>query len=275
MADLDLIIKGVPDSANLWDVQYKIPWHDPDFSRRMLREHLDQSHDLASRRGDLIDRQVDWIHARLCAGRPCRVLDLGCGPGLYLQRLADLGHQGCGIDFSPASVAHARQHVPQAFRIVQGDLRAADFGQEYDLAMMLYGELNVFSPRECAAILDKIFEALRPGGRLVVEPQTFEVVKGIGQAQPFWSRHDSGLFSDRPYLCLVENTWFEDQGVARQCFYIIDAETAETTLHRSTTQARTEEECRTLLKNAGFSNVQVHPDWPTTGDALFLLSAEK
>lgn len=275
MAGLDSILSGVPDSADLWDGEYKIPWHDPDFSRRMLREHLDQGHDLASRRLVVIDQQVRWLHARLCAERPCRVLDLGCGPGLYLQRLADLGHQVCGIDFSPASVAYARERLPRTCRVIQGDLREADFGQGYDLAMLLYGELNVFSPLECAAILDKMFEALRPGGRLVVEPQTFEAVRKIGQAPPFWSRHTSGLFSDRPYLCLVENKWFKDQGVARQCFYIIDAKTAETTLHRSTTQAWTEEECRTLLKNAGFSNLQVHQDWPTSGDELYLLSAEK
>ncbi len=275
MADLDLIFSGIPDSADPWDGQYKIPWHDPDFSQRMLREHLDQSHDLASRRSDLIDQQVDWIHARLCAERPGRVLDLGCGPGLYLQRLADVGHRGCGIDFSPASVAYARRHVPQAFRIVQGDLRATDYGADYDLAMMLYGEVNVFSPKEVAAILAKVLGALRPGGRLVVEPQTFEAVRKIGQAPSFWSRHDSGLFSDRPYLCLVENTWFEDRCVARQCFYIVDVKTAETTLYRSTTRAWTEAECRTLLENAGFSNVQVHPDWPTPGDALVLFSAEK
>jgi len=35
-----------------WEEGEKIPWHDPDFSRRMLREHLSQTHDLASRRSD-------------------------------------------------------------------------------------------------------------------------------------------------------------------------------------------------------------------------------
>jgi SAM-dependent methyltransferase len=275
VADLDLVIKGVPDPADLWDGQYKIPWHDPDFSRRMLAEHLDQSHDQASRRSGMIDQQVGWIHDHLCGQRPCRVLDLGCGPGLYLQRLADLGHQGCGIDFSPASCDYARRHVPQAFQIIRGDLRATDFGSGYDLAMMLYGEMNVFSPGECAAILDKIFEALRPGGRVAIEPQTFTTVKKIGQAPSSWSRHASGLFSDRPYLCLIENDWFEDQHVARQCFYIIEARTAETRLYRNTTKAWTETECQTLLTDAGFHDVRRHQDWPTSDDALFLMSAER
>lgn len=33
-------------------------------------------------------------------GNPTRILDLGCGPGLYTSRLARLGHCCVGIDFS-------------------------------------------------------------------------------------------------------------------------------------------------------------------------------
>lgn len=62
---------------------HKIPWNDPAFSARMLAEHLSQAHELASRRTETIARQVAWIHDALLGGRPSRVLDLGCGPGLY------------------------------------------------------------------------------------------------------------------------------------------------------------------------------------------------
>ena len=65
-----------------WDEGDNIPWHDPDFSRRMLREHLSQAHDAASRRTETIDQHVAWIHQTLLRDRPTRILDLGCGPGL-------------------------------------------------------------------------------------------------------------------------------------------------------------------------------------------------
>ena len=41
-----------------WSEGDNIPWHDPDFSRRMLDEHLTQAHDAASRRFEIIDRNV-------------------------------------------------------------------------------------------------------------------------------------------------------------------------------------------------------------------------
>ena len=141
----------------IWHGAYKIPWDDPDFSRRMLKEHLTQKHDIASRRTVWIDRQVTWIHDHLLNAEPARILDLGCGPGLYSHQLADRGPQCRGIDFGPASIEYARQQRPDDARceFKLGDIRQVAFGGPYDLAMFLYGELNVFSPDEALEIMRK------------------------------------------------------------------------------------------------------------------------
>lgn len=67
----------------------KIPWDEPAFSQRMLANHLSQDHDWASRRQEVIERQVNWIASLLPPG--ARILDLGCGPGFYTHRLAERG----------------------------------------------------------------------------------------------------------------------------------------------------------------------------------------
>ena len=64
-----------------WSEGEKIPWNDSGFSERMLKHHLTQEHDLASRRFEIIDKHVDWIHNKL-GGNPSKILDLACGPGL-------------------------------------------------------------------------------------------------------------------------------------------------------------------------------------------------
>ncbi|MBP0650213.1 methyltransferase domain-containing protein, partial [Mycobacterium tuberculosis] len=88
----------------------KIPWQDADFSRRMLAEHLSQAHDWASRRSDVIARQVDYLDRLLPQKGGC-VLDLGCGPGFYTHRLAARGHHCVGIDFGPAAIDYAVAHA--------------------------------------------------------------------------------------------------------------------------------------------------------------------
>ena len=94
-----------------WSDGGKIPWSDPAFSARMLREHLLQVHDRASRRFETVDRHVQWIHQSLLGAGPGRVLDRGCGPGLYTSRLASRGHRCVGIDYSPASIEYARSQA--------------------------------------------------------------------------------------------------------------------------------------------------------------------
>lgn len=130
-----------------WSEGEKIPWNDPAFSKRMLKEHLSQAHDAASRRSETIDAQVGWIHQVVLKGQPSRILDLGCGPGLYTARLAGLGHSCTGIDFSPASIAYAKEQAIARdlnCQYSEADIRSAEYGSGYDLVMSIFGEFNVF-----------------------------------------------------------------------------------------------------------------------------------
>jgi SAM-dependent methyltransferase len=253
---LDIIHrKSIPKP---WEEGEKIPWNDPEFSKRMLKEHLSQEHDAASRRFEIIDKHVSWIHNHVLKGKPTRILDLGCGPGLYTSRLARLGHQCVGIDFSPASIAYANEQAEEAglnCKYFLHDIRTADYGDGYGLVMSIFGEFNVFRPEEAKGILAKAFGALVPNGFLLLEPHTFKEVFNLAVQPSSWYTTEKGLFSDRPHLYLQENLWDAENKVAIQRYYVIDAATGEVTCNSSSTQAYTDEEYRSLLVECGFGNV--------------------
>lgn len=210
-----------------WAEGDNIPWNDPDFSRRMLAEHLTQDHGAASRQFTTIDEHVNWIHEKVLNGMPSRILDLGCGPGLYTSRLADLGHDAWGIDFSPASVEHANRTTSLEHYL--GDVRQTSFGQNNDLVMMLYGEINAFKPSDFADILQRARESLTARGRILLEPHTLEAVEQMGSGLRTWRTRESGLFSDRPHLYLEECFWDSEQATATVRYIIVDAATSEVT----------------------------------------------
>jgi SAM-dependent methyltransferase len=245
-----------------WAEGEKIPWNAPDFSKRMLDEHLSQEHDAASRRFKTIDKHVKWIQDRVLKGNPTRVLDLGCGPGLYTNRLARLGHRCVGIDFSPASIEYAREQAEEAgleCTYIHQDIRTADYGDEYGLVMSIFGEFNVFRPSEVRRILEKAYRALLPNGFLLLEPHTFEAIVKIGKQPLSWYSTEAGLFSEKPHLYLQENLWDTEAHVAIIRHYIIDAATAEVACHSSSTQAYTNQEYRSLLAACGFGKVVFYP----------------
>jgi SAM-dependent methyltransferase len=231
----------------------KIPWHDPDFSRRMLREHLAQDHDAASRRLSMIDLHVNWIHHTVLGEKPSTVLDLGCGPGFYTDRLSRLEHTVTGIDISPASIDYARQHHTGTF--ILGDLLTHNLGTGYDLAMLVYGELNAFAPDDASAIIDRAYDALRPGGQLLLEVHPYDFIKHLGEEPATWHTAPSGLFSDQPYLCLSESVFDHDRSLSH--YYVFDVASGAMTHYLAMHQAYTDDAYRYLLRR--FERVEFYP----------------
>lgn len=273
MSQLDSILnRSIP--AQPWAEGDNIPWTEPAFSARMLQEHLDQSHDLASRRFALIDTQVEFIHGQILDNAPARILDLACGPGLYAQRLAGLGHRCVGIDFSPAAVAHARTTTPSV-EFIEGDVRSTNFPGQFDLILMLYGQINVFRRAAAADIVARALAALAPGGRLLLEAQSADHVRGAGREPPTWTAHRTGLFSPQPHILLTESFWDEEARTATHRFYVIDIKSKAVTRHAMSNEAYTEREFAELLSAYEEVQITVHePGWPK-GDGLTLVMGRR
>lgn len=277
---LDLIHRTT--SPLPWSEGNKIPWNDPGFSARMLQEHLSQEHDAASRRFEKIDAHVDWIHRTLLQSHPNEILDLGCGPGLYCSRLARLGHQCVGIDFSPASIGYAmRTAQEEGLRCtyLHQDIRTADYGTGFGLAMLIHGEFNVFTPDDARHILRKAHDALSGSGILLLEPSTFASIQAEGERGPSWTAEASALFADRPHLCLTENFWDPASHTATVRYFIVDAATGDVTRHASSSQAYTDGQLEALLAECGFAEITFYPSLTGTVDetqsGLFALVARK
>ncbi len=255
----------------------KIPWDEPGFSKRMLAEHLTQDHDLASRKQVSIDEHVAWIQSNMLTRGPAKILDLGCGPGFYAERLAALGHTVEAMDFSPASIEYAVENSTHknACNYRHDDIRTADYGDLYDAVLLVFGEFNVFSKDEAREILKKMYASLKPGGQLLIEATRFEVIEGIGTAGPSWYAVGSGLFSDNPHIVLMSNRWDTDSSFADQQFTVIEAETSVVESYRSVTQAYTEKEFLDMLTVVGFAACDVIPAWGKEDDTFMLLKAIK
>lgn len=249
----------------------KIPWHDPAFSRRMLAEHLTQAHNHASRRGSIVDQHVTWIHHKILKQRPAKILDLGCGPGLYTSRLSACGHTCKGIDISPASIQYANEKYPHIEHIL-GDMRDLDETEAYDFVMLTYGEFNAFSPDDAEHILQRVHNALKPDGLFLMEVHPYYVIYGIGEEGTSWYTAEKGLFSDKPHLCLVESSFVIDRAISH---YYVDKGDGELTQYTTMHYAYADDEYRHLLRQ--FQFVHLYP--ALTGAAqtedLFVFVATK
>ena len=246
-----------------------LPWDDPGFSRRMLVEHLEESHGAASRTAAERQIQLEWLWSKCGLQTGSSVLDVTCGPGLYAVELAKRGCLITGIDFSPASIEYARQLANSHFIsdrciFIQGDVRETDFAAAapaygFDAALFLYGQLAVFPTQTAVKLLRDIRNALRPGGRLCVELLDQEKVDK--EESSWWFTDDRGLWGDKPFLHLGERYWLEEDALSVERYHIIDLESGEVNEILLCDQTYSMPDMIAELSDAGFQAVDSYPAW--------------
>lgn len=99
-----------------------------------------------------------------------RILDVGCGTGVFALMLAGRGHEVTGVDPAAASLEVARAKPgAERVRFLRGDATTLP-PLRVDLVTMTGNVAQVFlTDAEWLATLAGVREALRPGGRLVFE----------------------------------------------------------------------------------------------------------
>lgn len=186
-------------------------WTDPHLARNMLAAHLDPEGDAASRNAATIRRTVEWI---VTETRPrARLLDLGCGPGLYAEQLSARGYTVTGIDINPFSVEHARRSAQAkqlAIEYHNLDYLQDELPAHQEVALCIYCDFGALLPAEQARLLRKVYDALDDGGLLI-----FDVFgKGFSatcRAYRAWSYSDGPSFwCPEPHYLLEESVHFPD-----------------------------------------------------------------
>ena len=248
-----------------WSWGGNLPWDDPAFSERMLREHLDEAHGAASRVTEERQLQLDWIWSTLKLAPDMRICDLTCGPGLYAVELARRGCHVLGVDFGPAAVAYARKlaagaGVTERCEIHQEDIRTVALpAAAFDLVLLIYGQLAVFTKAEAAALLTKAAAALKPGGHLVVELLNQDRVDKT--TSNWWFTDNSGLWGDGPFLHLGERFWDDEQELSYERFHILHLEDGHYTEVHLCDQTYAMSTMQQMMREAGFRQVNIYPRW--------------
>lgn len=229
-------------------------WNDPHISSQMLKAHLNPNNDAASRRPESIDRSVDWIVATASLHPEDAVIDLGCGPGLYASRLAQRGMRVTGVDYSRRSIDYATQEAQCAGLDIcyryQNYLTLEDTNQ-YDLALLIYGDFCPLSPEQRACLLENVGRALKPGGRFILDVTTRKLRQCYGERNS-WYAADSGFWKPGPHLVLNEGFDYPDESTWLDQFIVIEPD-EKITVYRNWFQDYTRESITAELLAGGFT----------------------
>src|SRR5690348_1731945 len=116
---------------------------------------------------------TDWGLQHIAIEKHDTILDVGCGGGLTVRKLAGMATEGkvYGIDFSEASVAASRRTNKQLIELGRVEIRHGSVSQlpfadrMFDLVTAV--ETHHFWP-DLIANMQEILRVLKPGGTLIL-----------------------------------------------------------------------------------------------------------
>jgi SAM-dependent methyltransferase len=201
-------------------------WTDPHVSGQMLRYHLDGSVSISSHKTDFIDAGVFWLAETFHLDGRSRVLDLGCGPGLWSCRLARTGAQVTGVDFSARSIAYAREAAAReglAANFVQADYLSGQPDGRFDLVLLIMRDLGALAPDQRAVLLGRIASALEPRGAFVFDLDSMAALATRSESVSYSSSPAGGFWSAEPYFEFRNSFVYPEQAVSLDRHVIVEA----------------------------------------------------
>lgn len=186
----------------------KVPfWDDEHISKQMLKAHLDPNFEGASRTLDFIETSVDWINKIIPSENYGKLLDIGCGPGIYAEKFRKLGYQVTGIDFSKRSINHAKRSATKKGLYIDYlylDYLNMEIDIKFDVATMIYCDYGALSDEDRKLLMKKIHCHLRPGGKFLLD--VFSIVKyNSFEEKRIWQTNSfGGFWSEDEYIELSQ-----------------------------------------------------------------------
>jgi SAM-dependent methyltransferase len=174
-------------------------WANEHTSEKMLQYHLNSDIDVSSRKDAFIDNSVEWISSHFSISEDTRIVDFGCGPGLYSTRLARLGAQVTGIDFSKRSIDYAKATAKQeglTINYVNQNYLTYETDDTFDLIIMIMCDYCALSPVQRSCLLAKFSKMLNHNGAILLDVYSIGMFEKreentsyeVNQLDSFWAK---------------------------------------------------------------------------------------
>lgn len=231
-------------------------WTDPYISQRMLEAHLNTDHDAASRKVSTISKTVEWINSML--PQNAKVLDLGCGPGLYAEQFAELGHSVIGIDINQNSIDYALENAKKKdlkIKYIKGSYFEITLDEQFDAVIMIYCDMGTHSNENRDKILQQVKKYLKPNGKLIFDVFNEKLTEEKKENRSWKYYNEAGFWTDKPHLVLSETFHYKEASLF--CYqYVVITENIQK-VYRVWEHYYRENEIKQILSDHGYEIVKI------------------
>lgn len=200
-------------------------WTNEHTAEQMLQYHLNDDIEASSRNSAFIEKSCNWISDHFnIKGK--KVIDFGCGPGLYAKRLAQKGAMVTGIDFSENSINYAREEAKEnelKINYIVSDYLEFETDETFDLIIMIMCDFCALSPAQRSILLSKFKAILKPGGSILMDVYSLNAFDKKAENATYEKNQLFGFWSPNDYYAFVNTFKYEEEKVLLDKYTIFEA----------------------------------------------------
>lgn len=204
---------------------YRALWEDEHISKGMLKSHLNPDEEGATCKHDFVFKSAKWIAEIAPPSQYEKLLDLGCGPGVYAELFAKYGYYVTGADFSKRSIEYANEQTKlnnSGIEYLYKNYLTIDYTEQFDVITLINKDYAVFSRTDRIKLLKKVYQALKPGGKFIFDVMTPEKRQ---KEQRSWQYFEQGdFFNEKPHLLLEAVYQYDNDDKTEIQQYIVETD---------------------------------------------------
>jgi cyclopropane fatty-acyl-phospholipid synthase-like methyltransferase len=201
-------------------------WTNEHTSKRMLSFHLNEDIDLSSRNAKFINGSVEWIASHFNVRTGVKIVDFGCGPGLYTTKLAQRQADVTGIDFSKRSIQHAREVANKeglSIRYVNQNYLEFETDDRFHLILMIMCDFCALSPTQRKEMLKKFYTILEPGNYVLLDVYSLTAFEQQEETAMYEANLLNGFWSPNKYYGFLNRFKYKREKVVLDKYTIVEA----------------------------------------------------
>ena len=235
-------------------------WTDEHIRKSLLGAQLDESTDAASRKPSNRRDIINWINSKITPNS--KIIDLGCGPGLYAYELGELGHKVMGIDVNKEAIEYAQKNksINGLVQYKCSDYIKNSIDGKYNVAMIIFCDFSALITNEQKILLQKISNLLENDGIFIFDVFGKDEFKKQKNERSWYLSNGKDFWGNEPYFLMKETKLFEKEFTIGTRYYLVNQLSGKVKEFIMSDQYHDENSINDLMSENGFDIIEINKE---------------